>query len=219
MLKYKSICFAVFFLLLSTSLFSQEKDTIISTPFKKEKWLIGLSGSFSSNTNNISSTSKTNSTNNYGLEIKIGKFKKDRWLLGGVLLAERNNGNGNIKRDVESFFLAPMTSYYFSMSKDGSLFISLAAGYIKYREENTFTSNSDNLKEILNGNGLGLVVNLGYSYPITNHVTFDIGVNLTNYWLTINKESNGSSSFLNTSAKIDGVNFAFGFNVLLDKLF
>lgn len=208
----------VFFLLLSfQGIISQEKDSI--TPFKKGRWLTGLSGSFTSNTSELGSSSERISTNTYGIDLTTGSFFKDRWLIGGLLSAERVSGGGKIERDLETLFIAPIISFYFSKNNQGSLFLSFAPGYMRFREETNINLNEQSITERIEGPGFGARLSLGYSYVIHNRIAFDIGLNVNNYWLKTEQESLPLGSSMKEDIMINGINFSFGFNVLLDDFF
>ena len=50
-------------------------------------------------------------------------------------------------------------------------------------------------------------------------IAFDIGLNVNNYWLNTKQESLPLGSSSKESIMINGINFFFGFNVLLDDFF
>lgn len=215
---FHAFIFAV--LCLSQQSWGQEiKSDSLTTPFQQGRWLTGLSGSFSSNTNEIGSSNDKYFTNTYSLELETGKFFKDRWLFGGVLIAVRGNGSGNVERDDESLFIGPSIAHYFSKSSQGSLFLSLAPGYVRFRNETTIIQNNISITESIKGPGFGLRLSLGYSYVIKNRFAFDIGLNLTQFWLNTELESFPGGTITSQNVSVNGVNFSFGFNVLLDDFF
>lgn len=208
--------FLLLFLFSFQNISCQEKDSI--TPFKKGRWLTGLSGSFASYTSILDNDNKV-STNTYGLELTTGNFFKDRWLIGGLLSAERVSGGGKIERGLETFFIAPTIAFYLSKNYQGSLFISISPGYIRFREETIINLNEEPIIERIEGPGFGARLSLGYSYVIHNRIAFDIGLNVNNYWLNTKQESLPLGSSSKESIMINGINFFFGFNVLLDDFF
>jgi len=215
----KKVKFVLVFLFLLSfqSIISQQKDSI--TPFKKGRWLTGLSGSFTSNTSKIGNSNEKISTNTYGIELTTGNFFRDRWLLGGLLSAERVSGGGKVERDLETLFIAPIISFYFSKNNQGSLFLSFAPGYMRFREETSISLNEQSIVERIEGPGFGAILSLGYSYVIHNRIAFDIGLNVNNYWLNTVQESLPLGSSKNENININGIKFFFGFNVLLDDFF
>ncbi len=190
----------------------------LDTPFRKGRWLTGLSGSISSNTNNVSSVDEKTITNEFGLNLSTGKFIKDRWLLGGNLNADRASSAGSIDRTTESLFVGPFIAHYLSSSSRGSLFTKLSAGYVRFRDETQV--NTQVPTELLSeGGGFGTLVGLGYSYVIHDKIAFDIGLNLNLFWIGLDQEQRPSGDVSSENLRISNIAFTFGFNVILDDFF
>ena len=106
------VCFIVL-LFVTPIVHAQETSTdSLVTPFRKKRWLTGLSGSINSSSVKLGSQESSDFANQYRLELSFGKFFKDRWLLGGRHTAERANTEGGISRVSESLFIGPFLSYY-----------------------------------------------------------------------------------------------------------
>ena len=105
-------------------------DTI-TTPFRKGRWLSGLSGTFNSNTLKLASSEELFSSNSYGIEIFTGKFFKHRWFAGFNVIAISSSGSGLIERESESLLIGPSLSHYFMDEPYGSLYVSILPGYIR----------------------------------------------------------------------------------------
>ncbi len=208
------------FLLLSFSIQSQRNKSqdSLDTPFRKGRWLTGLSGSISTNTTKVKAEDTKTITNEFGLNFSTGKFIKDRWLLGGKLNADRASSAGGIDRTTESFYVGPFVSYYLSPSNRGSLFTSLSSGYVRYLEETQVNTLPTPVEQQSEGSGFGTLVGLGYSYVIHDKIAFDIGFNLNLFWIGLDKEqASGPSSSQNIA--VSNTAFTFGFNVILDDFF
>ena len=214
-------CFLLFF----GTLFLQAQNTSVATdtlttPFRKGRWLTGLSGSISSNTNKTGTSEKKTITNEFGLNFSTGKFIKDRWLLGGKINADRANSAGNVDQITESLFVGPFVSYFLTENNRGSLFTTLTSGYVRYREE----TSSDNLantpiRQLTVGGGFGVLVGLGYSYVIHDQITFDIGFDLNLFWVGVDQKQQPSGAIDSQNISVNNIAFTFGFNVILDDFF
>ena len=193
-------------------------DTL-STPFKKGRWLSGLSGSFSSNTLKLESEEGLLSTNSYGLEIFTGVFFRDRWFIGFNLLGYSSSGSGLIERKSESLIIGPSLSHYFLKEPYGSLYVSILPGYIRIREEGSIVEGDGINTRLAEGPGFAARLRLGYAYVISRRIVLDVGVGSTLSWLDVNYSSDLESINGTESIFSNATFFSFGFNVLLDEFF
>ena len=60
------------------------KDSAFS-PFRKGRWLTGISGSINSARSETTGIEEVTNSNEYALNIVGGNFFKDRWLIGGII--------------------------------------------------------------------------------------------------------------------------------------
>ena len=194
------------------------QDTI-STPFRKGRWLSGLSGSFSSSTLKLESSENLFSSNSYGLEIFTGAFVKDRWFLGFNVLAISGSGAGLVERESESMIIGPSVSHYFLKEPYGSLYVSLLPGYIRIREEGTVSNQEVSFTQKAVGPGFSTRIRLGYSYVIAQRIVLDVGVGTNFSWVDIRYQSNLEGIDRDESIFANTTFFSFGFNVLLDEFF
>ena len=191
----------------------------VTTPFRKGKWLSGLSGSFSSNTLKLGSSEELFSSNGYALEISSGKFFRNRWLLGFNVVASSSSGSGLIERESESLLIGPSLSHFFLKEPYGSLYVSVLPGYIRIREEGTVTFGGETLNQKAEGPGFATRVRLGYSYVISRRIVLDVGVGTNLTWLNVTYNSEVEEITREESIFANGTFFSFGFNVLLDEFF
>jgi hypothetical protein len=192
-------------------------DSVI-TPFRKGRWLTSLSGSISSNSNELNSTKTKTISNDFGMNLSTGKFFKDRWLFGVTFQAERQEAKGDLNTIGESLYIGPQFARYFYNNKDGSLYLNVSPGFVLYRSLASITE-IPGFREESEGNGFGTLVSLGYSYVIRDLISFNIGFNLQYYWIgadTIN-ETGGMTDTENIT--ISNISFTFGFGVILDDFF
>ncbi len=191
----------------------------ITTPFRKGRWLTGLSGSISSNTNKTGTSEEKTITNEFGLNLSTGRFIKDKWLLGGKINMDRASSGGNIDRTTESLFIGPFVSHYLSANNRGSLFTTLSTGYLRYREETQLNTLQVATEFSSEGGGFGTLLGLGYSYVIQEKIAFDIGFNLNLFWIGVDQEELPSGVLSSENIAISNIAFTFGFNVILDDFF
>ena len=118
----------------STALLSAQ-DSIpsdsVTTPFRKGRWLTGISGGISSSRVDIRSEDAESSSNEYNFNILGGNFVEDRWLVGGIIQMDRSDAEGLSDLTTESLFLGPLASRYLSDSDRGSIFILVSPGYTR----------------------------------------------------------------------------------------
>jgi len=209
------------FFAFSTSIAAQEikKDTT-ETPFRKGRWLTGLSGSISSGTTENTSLGNKSSSNQYGINISTGKFIKDRVLVGFLFNIQRQNFESNlVKKNTEILILGPGANYYFSKSKIGSLFYSLSPGFVVYRDETSLMLEDEFTELFSKGNGIGILSTLGYSYVLHDRISFDLGLTVHVNWLNVEQNGRQEGTINNVNIVLSDLSFSFGFNVLLDEFF
>jgi hypothetical protein len=222
---WRSIVSALIFslLLIGSGARGWAQDTAadtLTTPFKKGRWLSGLSGSFSSNTLKIESQEELFSTNSYGLEIFTGAFVRDRLFAGFNVLAFSSSGTGNVERESESLLIGPSVGYYFLKEPYGSLYASLLPGYIRFREESSFLDEVGITTRQAEGPGFSTRIRLGYAYVISQRVVLDVGVGTNLSWLDVTYSSNLEAGNQKKETIFSNATFfSFGFNVLLDEFF
>ncbi len=209
------------FFAFSTSIAAQEikKDTT-ETPFRKGRWLTGLSGSISSGTIENTSLGNKSSSNQYGINISTGKFIKDRVLVGFLFNIQRQNFKSNfVKKNTEILILGPGAKYYFSKSNIGSLFYGLSPGFVVYRDETSLMLEDEFTELFSKGNGIGIFSTLGYSYVLHDRISFDLGLTANVNWLKVEQEGIPEGTINNVNFVLSDLSFTFGFNVLLDEFF
>lgn len=198
--------------------YGQSIDTT-ATAFKKGRWLTGLSGSISSTSTQRENSDNKTSSNNFGINFETGKFVKDRFLVGGKFKTNRNNTNGRVERTTETIFIGPFSNYYFSGNSSGSLFVSGALGYVRFKDKSEIEQSNLLIQETGEGSGLGALIGFGYSYTINAFIALDLGVNVDLFWVNIDEESIPSGEISNANISSNDLSFSFGFKVILDDFF
>ena len=193
------------------------QDSII-TPFRKGRWIVGLTGSLSSNRNETFNEGEETFNSRYGILMTGGHFFKDRWLAGGIIQMERENRESGGESTAENFFVGPNIGRYLSKTSYGSLYLSLSPGYVRYRDFVSIVDEGTVTSSLTQGGGFGMLISLGYSYVIWDRVSFDIGFNLNQYWIRAEQRLQPSGNVLNGNLQISSIDFTFGFRILLDKL-
>ncbi|KAA1244454.1 DUF481 domain-containing protein [Aquimarina sp. RZ0] len=213
-LKIIPICITLLFY---GSINAQEiKNDSVVTPFRKGKWLTGLSGTINSSTIELRSTDETTTTNEYGINLTTGKFIKDRFLVGGTIAANRSNNSGIVERTTENLFVGPLVSYYISKVERGSLFFQVSPGYVRYIDNTRIEQTTGFVEELSEGSGFGTLLGVGYSYSFFDLVTFDIGLKTNLLWINIDQESIPVNTATSEDIFVNSISFSFGFNILVD---
>lgn len=213
--KLSKLIVCLLLIILSNSgLFAQEKDSLI-TPFRKGRWLTGLSGTISSSTTNIGQNSDY--SNKYGIAISTGNFVIPRLLVGALFNAQRDQSTSYTDRETESLFVGPDVTYYLSKDRVGSVFISIVPGYVRYRENASIIQNTLNVNEKLEGDGIGLKLAFGYSYVLHDRIAFDLGLVFSRFQINATRTSEPIGNTSDEIVNIGDLSFFFGFNVLLDS--
>ncbi len=227
MVKKKLLSFLFFvFVLTTVSTFSQnekvEKDSIETEtikPFRKGRWLTGLSGSIGSGSRENKATNLKSISNNYRIEISSGKFVRDQLNLGISTFLERNNIEEENIEEVTSeiFFVGPKATYFLSESSVGSVFFSLSPGYTLYRDKIGNLENDIYVEQESEGGGFGFLSTFGFAYVIEDRIIFDLGLNYNVYWLDIQQKNTLTPETENVTFELSNLSFSFGFKILIDS--
>lgn len=217
--RFLTFFFLCFFSILTQNVGAQEEEKdSITTSFRKGRWLVGLAGSIgSSSTENTSSDLKLVS-NHYRIEVSSGKFVIDRLNIGLHFNVERENIHNefNEERTSENLFIGPKLAYFISKNAIGSLYFGLTPGFILYRDETDKGKNENVIDIVNNGSGFGLFSTFGYVYVIQDRIAFDLGLNLSSYWVDINQESLSVQNVSDVNFVLSDFTFSFGFKILFD---
>ncbi|MCX7548761.1 hypothetical protein OS188_12435 [Xanthomarina sp. F1114] len=203
--------------------FSQDKVTDSTkqadevTPFRKGRWLTGLTGSIGSGSFENTKTDNKSISNWYRIEIGTGKFLIDRLNIGLSANMERSNlENEDSENTSETFFIGPKGTYFLSPSNVGSVFFSLSPGYALYRETIGNLVADTYIENVNGGGGFGFLSTFGFSYVIQDRVSFDLGLNYNIYWLDLKQETNIDNNTKQVTYELSNLSFSFGFKILLD---
>jgi hypothetical protein len=207
-------------ILIAIPAFSQDiGEDSITTPFRKGRWLTGLSGSISSGSTKLDTASQRAFTNQYSFDFSTGKFFKDQWLLGGIFKMQRDNSRQFVDLESETLLVAPLLSYYISNNKQGSIFFLIAPGYARFREKTVVLVGGAPSEEVLKGGGFGLFVQFGYSYVLHDRIVFDLGLGLNSAWANAERGIEPGRAGNKVNIHTGNLLFSFGFNVILDEFF
>ena len=197
------------------------QDSIVTdsttTPFRKGRWLSGITGGINSSKVEIESEEDPTSSNEYSINIIGGNFIQDRWLLGGIIQLDRSDADGLADFTTETLFIGPLVTRYLSDAERGALYLSLSPGYTRYRNLVRFSDVQTENEEQSEGSGFGLYISLGYSYVVLDRITFDIGVGLAQRWLDVERSTQPGDVVFSDSINLRDLSFTFGFRVLLDS--
>ena len=212
---FRSSILILLFIGLNIGLKAQEEQT----PFKKGLWLTGLDGAISSTDSTIDTLSTNSFSTAYAFNISSNKIFKDRWAAGLRLTASRASSSGFLDRESESIFIGPSITHYFSASKDGSLFLELSPGYVRFFDKSESQPGVPTILESVDGNGFGTSLRFGYAHLVTEKILFNFGMNITNFWIVADRISEPSGISRTEDLTIGSIAFNFGFSVLLEKFF
>ena len=191
----------------------------VVTPFRKGRWLTGLSGSISSGSNSLDSIGSGIDRNQYNIELGTGNFVRDRLLIGGIISLSRSNSDEIFFETSELLFIGPVITWYLSNEDHGSLFLSATGGYAKFREESGYNLNGSPFAILIDGNGGGGQFSFGYSHVLHDRVSFDLKLGYALYWIGANVLEQPANISRRKNFTVGDLSFSFGFNVLLDKFF
>ena len=129
-------------LIYSSFAYSQNQEDSVShkTPFRKGRWLTGLSGNITSGSNSLDTTRSGFTSNRYSIDFRTGKFIKNRFLAGGLFMLSRDESEAFIKRKLETLYLGPLLTWYLTDGEQGSLFVSGSGGFTSFRDVSTLLS-------------------------------------------------------------------------------
>ena len=190
-------------------------DSTVLTPFRKGRWLLKMSGSISSSSVRTDSIGGSSYVNTYSLDLSGSKFIADKWALGMILAGERSGSKQFVDRTTETLFLGPLGSYYFSDNPTGSVFVRLSPGYSAFKNTVIEVNQGDENLDVITGQGVGFLVNLGYSLVLRDVVAFDLGFTYTSSWIWARHSINSGMDVRDENFRVGGIAFSFGFNVLL----
>ena len=216
----KSISTVGLFLLISLQLVAQESDSVsFQTPFVKGKWMSGLGGTISTSTVSLDTTVDKTFTTQYGVNFRSGSLIADRWLVGLAVGFSRRSTDSFIVEDTDLFQVGPFVRFYTGKNPGGSLFFQSSVAYVKFREKTTITTSGFNFGSLTSGDGVGIIIGIGYAFLVTESVTFDLGLNYDFSFIDAKVEDlvNGTEEeqTINRAATI----FNFGFTILIDEFF
>ena len=194
--------------------FAEAQQDSVITPFRRGRWLTGLSGSISSGTTDFSSARAF--ANQYDINIATGIFIKDRMLLGLLFNSRRDNSERFTIREAETLFIGPSYTYYMLNAKEGSLFVSAAAGYVRFLEKSSVNVNGNPSIVQVKGDGAGMSISLGYSYVMHDRIAFDLGLSYSVFGVNAKRTTDLDNAVTDEAVRLGELSFMFGFNVLLD---
>ncbi len=183
----------------------------VTTPFRKSRWLLEMSGNVSSGTVRSDTASASGFDADYAIRLSGSKFVRDRLGVGLLLQGNRDNALRD-EREAESIFIGPLVTYYFSNSPSGSVFLQGAPGYVRYREEGIVDLG---VNEVVKGQGVGIFSTIGYSIVIKDMIGFDLGFTFLTSWLWGDRIIDNPPATSSENFVVSDYAFSFGFKVIL----
>ena len=190
------------------------EEPVQQSAFREGRWITGLAGSINSGVTRFDDMER-GSTNGYFMELSAAHFFAERWSVGAVFQAGRTSDRRFVETDSESLFFGPSVAYYFMKSRSGSIYLTLATGYIRFREETILEQLNLSVKESLEGQGLGILNGLAYAFVVDDDIVFDIGLVFSSSWLYGDRISQPNGVVTKEQFYTSDVRFVFGFRVIL----
>lgn len=185
-------------------------DDSLYTPYRKTRWLAGISGGILSS-NSDQNQGENVFINRYSFDINISYFVEKRIMAGLEFYIFRSAMRELIERESETVSIGPVGRYYLSREGEGSVFFETGLRHGRYWEKTTLNPHSDSLKEyqLLTGKEFGVVVGVGYSHSMIDKIAFEMGMDYYFASLdgTIENTLNG------TIEKADNTRIQFEFTV------
>ncbi len=179
--------------------------------------MLGLNGFISSTNTILSGTLGLSDkfSNTFFYNLRGSYFFKDRLNLGMFAGISRINSEELIIRETETFIIGPQSRYYVSKNKEGSLYFELSAFYSRIYDRSAIIDIANSYDLILEGNGFGGSIGLGYTYVINDLVFLEIGFETFITWFngdTIDQITNSKKQQNFTRYELS---FNFGLGILL----
>jgi hypothetical protein len=198
----------------------EEVDTVTAqTPFRKGKWITGLAGRISTATTEISSGQDRNFTNHYGINFSPGTFIADRWVVGLAIDFARISSDNVVVDESEIFQVGPFVRFYTSRDPHGSLYFQVLGGYAKFREKIVIAGSNLNINSLINGDGPGFAVGMGYAFLVSETVAFDLGLSYDFIYIDARVTDLTNNVEEKETINRGGTVFSFGFTILIDEFF
>jgi len=198
----------------------QDPDsTDLPTPFRKGRWLTGLSGTISSSTVERDTATQKTFSNQYGIAIRSTRFVADRWAVGLNLSLTRLNSDAFIEETSEILQVGPLVRFYTSKNPRGSMFLQGSVVYSKFEERTKISDPNFNFHTVIKGGGVGVDFGIGYSYVLSEKVLFDLAMNYDINFIDATVEDRVLFTSVKERITRGAILFSFGFNILIDEFF
>jgi len=209
----------------SDSLTNTSADTgkdRVQLAFDKGRWFTGLLGSINSTSfNRKSQQSGTSKTflSEYNFTIQSGVFIKDRWLLGALLITEKDNEGILILEESEQLSLGPFSRYYITENGFGGIYFQSVLAYSRYSSQSQSTGALVILSDKYQGSGFGLSIGAGYSFTPNRFVTLDLQLSYRFTKVYGERTDLLEELVFREDLSQGEIIFSFGFNIILNEFF
>jgi hypothetical protein len=198
----------------------ETKDsTVYEGPFTKGRFVTGLSGSIRSaalSDNLLSSNRRF--LEGYQLGTNSGYFFRERMALGINFRVSRDVQESINRIESETLQIGPWFRYYTSKEAKGSVYPEISLQYVNFADNTRSIDNSVNERRLISS-GLGVELGVGFTYVISEHIGFDIGLNYFGGFLNGRSTTTGVSGTQQESFYLGQLNFRFGFIAMVDEFF
>lgn len=218
----KRLIFFILIVVLSTIDLSAQStvDSTSSTPFRKGRNLVGISGSISSASINNSQGpyNADKFINKYSFDIKLGKFVANKNLLGIVFNVFRDHTADYVEVEKELLSIGPWYRLYIGNMTNMGLYTQTSVLYTNYVEHSDGVQGYIQMEQELRGNGISGTLGIGYAYVIADKVTFEVGFDymfsrFVGELIDLRNDNSQEVTFNRQNYQ-----FSFGFNLLFGKM-
>ena len=215
MINYRALILLSLCLMVS-GLSAQTDSLEYNGAFKRGKWFTGLNGSFSSGIIEFGTVSSDN--NEFFINIKNGKFLRDRMLLGlNFQLGKSGTDNDQVVNSTDQFSVGPFFRYYLSKDPRAGIYPEISLQYARVRIDREIAGTQVSTLSL--GNGISFESGVGFTYAITDAVGFDLTLLYRFTRVEADTEDRVNQSTINETIEFNDVVFAFGFVVMLEEFF
>ena len=174
----RSIIILLCCLIAAFTSYSQEQDsTVYEGPFRKDRFITGLTGSIRSAavSENFTSTDRK-FIEGYQVGTNSGYFFYERVAIGVSFKVSRDVQESINRTESETLQIGPWIRYYTSPDSRGSVYPELSIQYVNF-SDNSRTLDTTIEERFLRSSGVGVEAGVGFTYTVGDNIGFDIGLN------------------------------------------
>jgi hypothetical protein len=207
------------FLLLGTfSSYAQQEDSLV---FSKGRFLTGLYGTLSNQTNDVTSGGSVNITG-YEVGTKSGRFLKDNWALGlNFSLSKSEYAAQSISIASEDLLIGLWSRLYFAHKGSAALYAEITPYYTAIHRKSSIGDDQGGVvaNEEVFGSGFGVTPGFGFTYIINQNVGFGMTLSYPLARIYVDTEDLILNNTVSDTYNTTELQFSFNFQIYLDQFF